>query len=378
VSALSAASAAPQPAAPAATAAAPAATEGGETAAATVLAAASLPVDFRALIANLTLLELPVADAGAVSDAAAPAVEGPPPRAADASGQAETDTDTDSTACSDLQAAIAAMSTLPWPATCAVSLPSAAAATAVAERGARAAPATSSAIAAAVNTVASGDSAVLAARGQSGASAPAADQSTPADAAPLTLLPQGGQLSDSDSRTDRDRTSSAGGQRPGTDAPAGQAIAELRASFSAVMAANTISARVAHTVAVPVHDARWPAAVASEVRWCAQAGVQSATLKVVPDNLGPIELTVDVKDNKVNVSFTASQVETRNALEDSLPRLRELLAGSGLTLGQANVQQEARRDSQLATLTPRPTDEAAAAAESPVRRVGIGLVDEYA
>ncbi len=38
--------------------------------------------------------------------------------------------------------------------------------------------------------------------------------------------------------------------------------------------------------------------------------------------------------------FGASNPETRNALEQSLPRLREMFAAQGLTLGNANVSRD--------------------------------------
>jgi flagellar hook-length control protein FliK len=132
------------------------------------------------------------------------------------------------------------------------------------------------------------------------------------------------------------------------------------------------------TVAVPVHDPHWPQAIAAQVRWCTDSGVQSATLKLVPDNLGPMEVHVDIKDNQVNVNFGASHAETRQALEQSLPRLRELLAGSGLSLGQTSVQQEARRESQNPVSTLRGLVEDSPADGFVPIRVAAGLLDEYA
>jgi flagellar hook-length control protein FliK len=159
--------------------------------------------------------------------------------------------------------------------------------------------------------------------------------------------------------------------------PQADALIEVATSFTPISRA-ALPTPVVRSVEVPVHDPRWPQSIAAEVRWCADNGVQSATLKLTPENLGPLEMRVDIKDNQVNVTMTASHAETRQALEQSLPRLRELLSSSGLQLGQANVQQESRRESQLPVSTLRGMlDEHTDDGFVPIR-IATGLVDEYA
>jgi flagellar hook-length control protein FliK len=176
----------------------------------------------------------------------------------------------------------------------------------------------------------------------------------------------------------------SGGANPLTRPRAAAAAVEsLLSPVDAVSGSNllrmpVISSSIARTVAVPVHDPRWAEAVATQVRWAVADGVQSATLKMVPEHLGPVELHIELKDNQVNVSFGASQAETRQALQDSLPRLREVLAGAGIALGQANVQQQSGRASHTAAAGARlPRDEAVEGVVSHAR-VALGLIDLYA
>jgi flagellar hook-length control protein FliK len=134
------------------------------------------------------------------------------------------------------------------------------------------------------------------------------------------------------------------------------------------------------SISVPVANVDWPHAVAAQVHWFVNNDVQSATLRLSPEHLGPVEVRIDVHDSQVNVNFSAAHPETRVALEQTVPRLREILAGGGLTLGQANVQQESRPGSQPAASPVRPAFTAALAVE-PVAVAapqGLGLVDEYA
>jgi flagellar hook-length control protein FliK len=146
-------------------------------------------------------------------------------------------------------------------------------------------------------------------------------------------------------------------------------------------ASTSVAARtsdIARTVAVPVHDAHWPEAVAAQVRWALADGVQSATLKLVPEHLGPLEVRIELKDNQINLNFGANQAETRQALEDSLPRLREVLAGAGLALGQASVQQDSRPASHSSGGSRPAVRELGADQPVSSARILLGLVDEYA
>jgi flagellar hook-length control protein FliK len=134
------------------------------------------------------------------------------------------------------------------------------------------------------------------------------------------------------------------------------------------------------TVGVPVGSGSWPHAVAAQVHWFVSNGVQSATLRLSPEHLGPVEVHIDVQSSQVNVNFSAAHAETRAALEQTVPRLRELFASGGLTLGQANVQADPRPGSQ-STPVPVRTAFSQAATLEPVAATAagsLGLVDEYA
>lgn len=147
------------------------------------------------------------------------------------------------------------------------------------------------------------------------------------------------------------------------------------ASFNVINRA--LAPQVERTVNVPMHAAQWPQAVANEVRWCLDNAVQSATLRITPDHLGPVEIRLEVNDSQVNVNFGAAHADTRAALEAALPRLRDMLAGAGLSLGEASVQQQMRRESQdrpppaVAALDGEPQSAA------PQRLAALGLIDEY-
>ncbi|MFT3907089.1 MAG: flagellar hook-length control protein FliK [Steroidobacteraceae bacterium] len=135
------------------------------------------------------------------------------------------------------------------------------------------------------------------------------------------------------------------------------------------------------TLSIPVGQRGWSEQVGTQVQWLVDHKVQSARLQVTPDGMGPIEVHLSVDRNDVNVNFVAQHSETRDSLEQSIPQLRAMLAGSGLSLGQATVQQQSQQAQHHAPVPNAANrdadhnDESVVAAPS---RASVGLVDEYA
>ena len=87
---------------------------------------------------------------------------------------------------------------------------------------------------------------------------------------------------------------------------------------------------------------------------------ERAELTLHPAELGPVSIRVEMQADQASLTIVAASAETRSALEQSLPQLRDLLAGQGITLGQASVHDgQARRDD-----SPAPSGERAARADA--------------
>ncbi|WP_081741345.1 flagellar hook-length control protein FliK [Tolumonas lignilytica] len=68
---------------------------------------------------------------------------------------------------------------------------------------------------------------------------------------------------------------------------------------------------------------------------------QEAELQLEPQNMGKVQikLTID-QEQQASVQFMVQHAQTKEALEQSMPRLRELLTQHGLQPGQTQVQQQ--------------------------------------
>jgi flagellar hook-length control protein FliK len=95
-----------------------------------------------------------------------------------------------------------------------------------------------------------------------------------------------------------------------------------------------------------VGTAAWREEVGAKLNWMIERGVQSGSLRLSPDNLGPLEVRISVQNDQVSVWFGAAHADTRAALEGALPRLRELFAAQGLSLADAGVFREPPKNSQ--------------------------------
>lgn len=129
----------------------------------------------------------------------------------------------------------------------------------------------------------------------------------------------------------------------------------------------------------PVHSPRWADDFGARISLMVRGGESTASLQLTPVDLGPVEVSVSVKDSQATIHFGASQAETRALIEASLPKLRELLASQGFNLLDASVSSGFSRPKQPAFATSGP---GAAEVEAPLTEVRTihanGLLDLYA
>ncbi len=92
-----------------------------------------------------------------------------------------------------------------------------------------------------------------------------------------------------------------------------------------------------------VGSPRWANELGSRLVMMSVRGQQEGSLSLTPEHLGPLEVRISVSQDTTNIWFGAQHADTRAALTDALPRLREMLAASGLSLGHAGVSHEMPR-----------------------------------
>ena len=90
-------------------------------------------------------------------------------------------------------------------------------------------------------------------------------------------------------------------------------------------------------ISVPMKTPQWGDELSNRVMWMVQHDVQTASIKINPPHLGPLEVQVSMNKDHVDVSFNSHHAAVKEALDASMPKLKEMLGSSGLQLGNANV-----------------------------------------
>ena len=157
--------------------------------------------------------------------------------------------------------------------------------------------------------------------------------------------------------------------------------AHLQSLMQAHRAAESAPLAASSEVRTPVGAAGWSDEIGTHLAIMAANGRESASLRLSPEHLGPLEVQISIKDGQASVVFGASNPDTRSALEQSLPRLREMFASQGLVLGDANVSRDAPRDPSRqpssASSTRGSSDASSERDVNPITLRRLGLVDTY-
>jgi flagellar hook-length control protein FliK len=119
--------------------------------------------------------------------------------------------------------------------------------------------------------------------------------------------------------------------------PAAQALAATMQAANAV-ASSQLQARVGSNA--------WEQQLGQKVVWMVAGGDQSASLTLNPPDLGPLQVVLNVSNDAATATFTAHQPETRQAIENALPKLREMMSEAGIALGNATVSAGSQEQQQ--------------------------------
>lgn len=177
------------------------------------------------------------------------------------------------------------------------------------------------------------------------------------------------------------------GAEPAATAPTALPLHALQAG-SELRGASALAVAFAGepTPTPSLHGDDFDQAIGARIGWLADQKIGHAHIRISPDDMGTVEVRLQLDGDKVHASFSSPHVDVRQALESSLPRLRELLGEQGFQLAHADVGQQghgARDGSGNAAGgladgrgDGEPTHEAVISAAQLIRQ--RGLLDTYA
>jgi flagellar hook-length control protein FliK len=177
------------------------------------------------------------------------------------------------------------------------------------------------------------------------------------------------------------------------DAGATAAVPE-RGSITAALASASAAAAGTPVHAAPGLEPRlgaagWDNALGQKVLWMVSNQQQVAELSLNPPDLGPLQVVLSISDDQVSAMFISQQADVRQALEAALPRLKEMMADSGINLSnttvsadstrqQAEPEQKNHSGARYGKGNSQMTVPGIDAGANPIRSGGSSLVDTFA
>ncbi|MBT2115986.1 flagellar hook-length control protein FliK [Dyella sp. LX-1] len=144
------------------------------------------------------------------------------------------------------------------------------------------------------------------------------------------------------------------------------------------------AAPVAHSLKMdtPAGNPGFAQELGQQVAWLGGQEIKQARIRLRPEELGQLDVKVSVAEHgRVDVSFTAQHPAAVTAVQQTLGQLDLMLAGHGLSLGQAQVGQQGA--GERGTGSSGDPQDALVADADPVesvsaRTVAVGLLDTFA
>ena len=89
-----------------------------------------------------------------------------------------------------------------------------------------------------------------------------------------------------------------------------------------------------------LQQGNWGRVLGHQLNWIVNNRMQEAEIRINPPHLGPLEVRMSLHQNQTNVTFFCHDAAVREAIENAIPRLREMLDSQGISLNQAQVSDQ--------------------------------------
>ena len=134
-------------------------------------------------------------------------------------------------------------------------------------------------------------------------------------------------------------------------APVQATSSTLSQGLAAVGLGTVTQSAVSQTQLAPLNLGQnaWESNLGSRLQMLVGQNVQTAEIRLDPPELGALDIKIKVSNDVANINITSPHAHVREALESTVPRLREMFEQSGLSLGDVNVGQESFAQQQNST-----------------------------
>lgn len=116
---------------------------------------------------------------------------------------------------------------------------------------------------------------------------------------------------------------------------------------------STLTHADSNTLAIntPLGNNGWADDFSQQISWLSTQKNQVAELHLNPPDLGPLDVVLTMSDKQASIQFSSPHGVVRDAVENALPKLREIFADNGIMLGNTTVSDQTPRDRNAAGFT---------------------------
>lgn len=101
-------------------------------------------------------------------------------------------------------------------------------------------------------------------------------------------------------------------------------------------------------IPVSVIHPQWGDKFADHIAWMGNNDVKSAVIKIHPEELGPIEISVKVEKDSALVNIISHSAQVRDVMDQAVPKLRDMMSTEGLNLTEINISVDQRSGNAFA------------------------------
>lgn len=116
--------------------------------------------------------------------------------------------------------------------------------------------------------------------------------------------------------------------------------------LSSPASASASQARLVMPATISFGQPQWAGMVAERAASMALQNIQFAELQLDPADLGPVHIKVTTHQDQATVVFISANQQVREALDQSLAKLRDMMAEEGMDLVDASVSDQSAYDQQ--------------------------------
>lgn len=139
--------------------------------------------------------------------------------------------------------------------------------------------------------------------------------------------------------TDKSLAATSAFNQAGSQAGSQQG-SQQHSSFSQILATKQADQQIQTQPALSLLEPNAATQLKERVMYQVNQKIQSADIRLTPEDLGSVQIKINLQQEQLSVQFVVQQSAAKEALEQQMPRLKELLQEQGMALTDGQVHQQ--------------------------------------